>query len=176
MKNKTQTRVLGLLVTGCILAAGVAQAEISIGALGTTDSKIEHQAIPMYKYARPNITQINVKDSGSGTLNTKTYIDGWVYYDTKTCKQIGVPHLFDVPATDKVGVWGNGFATGHLGNGTCPNVTFNFTVIYFTWTNSHSKVGAVETQTVTAIFTRIPKKYGVGKAVELVDSVTYTLK
>jgi hypothetical protein len=176
MKNHTQICALGLLVTGSILAAGAARAEIAVGALGASDGKASHQAIPLYKYVGATITKIPVTDTGSGALNAKTYIDGWVYYDTKTCKQIGVSHLFDVPATDRVGVWGNGFATGHLGNGACPNTTFTFTAIYFTWTNSHSKAGAVETQTVTAIVSRIPTKYGVGRALEFVDSVTYTLK
>jgi hypothetical protein len=170
MSLKRKSSVAALAAAGCLIAGGAAQAAAS---LVTADHKPIHGAVAIYKYSGRAQTKDPVEDTGAGNLNQTVFIDGWALVDTVTCKEIGTPQLFAVPTNDKDGTWSASIISDHLGSGDCPKKTFTFSAISFTWT-ARAKVGAVDVKKMNAEITDLPKKAGLGKEVELLDTVTYT--
>jgi pimeloyl-ACP methyl ester carboxylesterase len=65
-------------------------------------------------------------------------LDGWVEYNTSTCAQIS-EGTWTVTTKPKDGITSTGAVKGHLSNGACPNVTFEFGELYYIWTNTSTK-------------------------------------
>lgn len=180
MAWNTMSRLLGLGAAGCLLAVGAAQAQAS-GVrpeirLFSTDNKPIHRDIGVYRYVHPDHTQFPVTDTSSGKLHQLVFIDGWALVDETNCLQLGTPGLFSLPDEEREGTWSNGIISAPLGSGACPGVNFNFSSISFRWHEKRSPRGSIEIETMTSVITGIPKIYGLGSTVKLVDTVTFKYK
>lgn len=174
---KTTSRIPWLVAAGLLLAVGGAQA--AGGArpdvrLLSTDNKAVDRGIPVYKFVRPDNTNFPVTDAGSGALRETMFVDGWALIDQANCKQLGDPGLFALPADDQNGVWSSALITAKLGDGACPATDFVFSTLSFKWTKKHTPVGRKDVSIGKAVFTHLPKIYGLGRRAVITDTVTFT--
>ncbi|MEP6968632.1 MAG: hypothetical protein ABI906_11200 [Pseudomonadota bacterium] len=174
---KTTSRMPWLLAAGSLLALAAPQA--ADGArpdvrLLATDNKALHRGIPVYKFVRPDNTNFPVIDASSGALHETMFVDGWALIDRANCKQLGDPGLFALPTDDQNGVWSSALITAKLGNGACPTTDFVFSTISFKWTKKHVPVGRKDVSAGKAVFTHLPKSYGLGRRAVITDTITFT--
>jgi len=126
---------LRIILFLCVLLLNfkTAQAIEDLPAIGMMSNS--SNGLPSNKLSPSSSSSCPTNTSYKVKPNEQTYLTGWTEYYPSTCKQ-GPIGSWTVNTQPQYGSVSTGTTTGKIYCNVCPNNTFSFAGIYYTWTSS----------------------------------------